>query len=305
MLKGKRWICFLCILFVPLAVIPFSGCSNGDTSEAGIVRIAAKDFTEQYILGEMLSALVTEYTDLKVELTSGIAGETSIIHPAMIKGEFDIYPEYTSTAWMTVLKKTELPDDEALYAQLVEEYKKKYNLVWTGLYGFDNTYNLAVRKETIEKYGLKTYSDLAEHSHELIFGAGYEFFEREDGFQGLQKLYGFNFKDIHEMNLSLKYNALLAKQVDVITVYKTDGRLRNPGIVELEDDLKYFPSTMGGTIVRSQTLEKYPELKAVLMKLNGMITNNEMAALNAAVDLDGRDPKKVAIEFLRQKALIE
>lgn len=300
-MKEIRLTYVLCVLLVLLMVFSSLGCSR----EAGIVRIATKDFTEQYILGEILSALVTEYTDLEVELTTGIAGGTSNIHPAMVKGEFDIYPEYTGTAWMTVLKETALPDNETLYAKLVEEYKEKYNLVWTGLYGFNNTYSLAVLKGTADKYGLETYSDLVENSAELIFGAGYEFFEREDGFKGLQELYGFKFKDTLEMNLSLKYDALLEKQVDVITVYKTDGRLGNPNIVELKDDREYFLAHLCGTVVRAEILEKYPELKDALMKLNGMIMNKEMAAMNAAVDSDGRDAKEVALEYLRQKHLIK
>lgn len=289
------------LLFVLLIVISLSGCSD----KSGTVNIAAEDYTEQYILGEILRAMVVEHTDLDVELTSGIAGGTSNIHPAMVKGEFDMYPEYTGTAWMTVLKKTELPDNETLYVRLAEEYKEKFNFVWIGLYGFNNTYSLAVLKETADKYGLKTYSDLAKHSPELVFGAGYEFFEREDGFDGLQKIYGLNFKDTLEMNLSLKYNALEEKQVDVITVYKTDGRLRNSILVDLEDDLAYFPAHICGTVVRGEILEKHPELEKVLEKLNGMISNEEMAAMNAAVDLEGRNEKEVALEFLRQKGLIQ
>jgi len=286
-----------------LSLILFSSCGCSRKTET--VRIAAKDFTEQYIIGEILRAMVMEYTDLDVELTSGIAGGTSIIHPGMVKGDFDIYPEYDSTAWMTVLKKPVPAGGEVKYSQLRDEYKDKYNFVWLGLYGFDNTYNLVVHKEVAEKYGLKTYSDLAEHSADIIFCAAYEFFEREDGYDGLQKMYKFNFKDVREMNLSLKYNALLAKQVDVITVYNTDGRLHNPNIVELVDDKDYFPPAFCGTVVRSEVLEKHPELKDALIKLNGMITNEEMAAMNAAVDIDGRDEKEVALEFLRQKALIK
>lgn len=291
---------FLCMLLLVVTLFLSFGCS----SKTETVRIATKDFTEQYIIGEILKAMVMEYTDLEVDLTSGIAGGTSIIHPGMVKGEFDIYPEYDSTAWMTVLKRPALPGSETMYPQLVEEYKEKYNFVWLGLYGFDNTYNLAVHKDTAEKYGLKTYSDLSEYGADLIFCAAYEFFEREDGFDELQRTYKFNFKDTLEMNLSLKYNALLAKQVDVITVYNTDGRLSNPNIAELVDDKKYFPPAFCGTVVRSEILEKYPELEDALTRLNGSISNKEMVAMNAAVDIDGRDEKEVALEFLRQKGLI-
>lgn len=278
----------------------FSGCSE----KTAAVQIAAKDFTEQYILGEMLKILVEENTGYNVELSSGIAGETSIIMPAMEKGDFDLYPEYDSTAWMTVLKEPKLHNTEEMHQKLQEEYSRRYDMQWLGYYGFDNTYSIAVRRETAEKYHLKTCSDLADAANQLIFGAGYEFFEREDGYDGFQELYGFDFKEIKEMNLSLKYNALLDGQVDVITIYKTDGRMENPDLVELEDDKNYFPPAMGGTVIRGETLEKYPELEETLSRLNGQISNEEMRAMNAAVDLGGEDPKAVAAEFLRKKGLI-
>lgn len=78
--------------------------------------------TEQFILGEMLKILIEEKTDLKVELTKGIGGGTANIQPALIKGDFDMYPEYTGTAWSYVLKKTDIPDDNTLLTELLQEY---------------------------------------------------------------------------------------------------------------------------------------------------------------------------------------
>lgn len=294
-------IFILGVILSILVIFVFSGCS----SKSGTINIAAKDFTEQYILGEMLKALVEENSDLNVDLTSGVAGETSIIMPAMIKGDFDVYPDYDSTVWLTVLKKPKTYDVEAMHDELNAIYLQEYDMKWLGYYGFDNTYSIAVRRETADQYSLTTFSDLAEISDEIIFGAGYEFFEREDGYDGLQEVYNFNFKEILEMNLSLKYNALLDGQVDAITIYKTDGRMENPDIVELVDDKDYFPPAMCGTIIRVEVLEAYPELEDIFTKLNGMISNEEMRLMNAAVDIDGQDPKKVAIEFLQEKGLIE
>ncbi len=297
----KYRILILVIILSILVIFVFSGCS----SKSGTINIAAKDFTEQYILGEMLKALVEENSDLSVDLTSGVAGETSIIMPAMIKGDFDVYPDYDSTVWLTVLKKPKTYDVEAMHDELNAIYLQEYDMKWLGYYGFDNTYSIAVRRETADQYSLTTFSDLAEISDEIIFGAGYEFFEREDGYDGLQEVYNFSFKEILEMNLSLKYNALLDGQVDAITIYKTDGRMENPDIVELVDDQDYFPPAMCGTIIRVEVLETYPELEDIFTKLNGMISNEEMRLMNAAVDIDGQDPKKVAIEFLQEKGLIE
>ncbi len=255
-------------------------------------------------MGEILAAMVREHAGREAELTAGVAGETSIIMPAMIKGDFEVYPEYDSTAWMTVLKKHKNSDLAAMHREMAEIYQREYDMTWLGFYGFDNTYRLAVRRETAEEYNLKTFSDLATHSHKMTFGAGYEFFEREDGYTGLQEMYGFGFKEIMEMNLSLKYVALLDRRVDVITIYKTDGRMANPEIVELEDDRGYFPPALCGTIIRNEVLRTRPEVGRALKKLNGRISNQEMSAMNAAVDIEGLDARKVALAFLRQKGLI-
>lgn len=299
MKKIKQWGVALCLLTAMLC----GGCDE-ETAESNTIRIASKDFTEQYILGEMLAILIEERTDLDVELTSGIAGETSIIMPAMECGDFDLYPEYDSTAWMTVLKKPKTHNTEAMHRDLQAIYNEQYDMQWLGWFGFDNTYGIAVRKDTAEEYGMETYSDLAKVSNELVFGAGYEFFEREDGYTDLQKLYGFDFKDIKEMNLSLKYNALSDGEVDAITIYKTDGRMEHPDLIELKDDRNYFPPAMGGIILRNEVAAAHPEVAEVLSLLSGAISNDDMRKMNAAVDMEGEEPRDVAAAFLREKELI-
>lgn len=296
----KKRIIFLTTLTL-VFLSCFCSCSSGKDHK---INIAAKDFTEQYILGEILKEMIEKNTDHEVELTSGVAGETSVILPAMAAGEFDISSDYDTTAWLTVLKKNRNNDINAMHRDLDAQYRQKYGLTWLGFYGFDNKYNLVVRKETAEAYHLKTFSDLAARSREITFGAGYEFYEREDGYEGLVKCYGFTFKETKEMNLSLKYTALHDGKVDVITVYKTDGRLADKSLVELEDDLHYFPQALCGTVIREEIVEKYPEIVLALEKLNDQISNDEMRAMNAAVDMKGRDAKKIAHEFLSKKGLI-
>ena len=300
----KHFIFILSTILCGMTIFSLCGCSNQSES-SGTVKIAAKDFTEQYILGEILKAVVEEYTDYDVELTSGIAGETSIIMPAMENGDFDLYSEYDSTAWMTVLKKTMTSDIDDMHRHLDEIYSEQYQMDWLGYYGLDNKYSLAVQKDTAKQYQLKTFSDLKKVADKMVLGAGYEFFEREDGYDGLVDLYGFEFKDTKEMNLGLKYTALLDGQVDVITIYQTDGQAANPNVVFLEDDLGYFPPALAGTLVRQESLEQFPQLEAALLVLNNQISTEEMQAMNAAVDLEGKDSKKVAVEFLEAKGLIK
>ena len=147
------------ILFLVTAVMLLGICGCGK-KEA--IKIASKPMTEQYILTEIIAQMIEAETDYEVEITKGVGGGTTNIHPALVKGEFDLYPEYTRTAWLNVLKREEMEkDDDKLYEQLLAEYDGM-GLTWTGLYGFSNTYGLAVRQETAEQYGLSTYSDLAD-----------------------------------------------------------------------------------------------------------------------------------------------
>ena len=287
-------------LFIVIFGVYFSLNSKKDKT----INIATKPMTEGYILGQMLTELIEQDTDLKVNITNGVGGGTSNIHPAIVKGEFDLYPEYTGTSWEAVLKK-EGSYDESKFDELQKEYKEKYNLEYVNLYGFNNTYGLAVNKDIAKKYNLKTYSDLAKVSNNLIFGAEYDFFEREDGYKELQKVYNMNFKKQIDMDIGLKYQAMKDKKIDVMVIFTTDGQLAISDVVVLEDDKKMYPSYRAGTVVRSEILSEYPELKPVLEKLNNILDDKTMADLNYQVESEGKKPEDVAREYLQEKGLLE
>ena len=292
------------LIILGLFIIMFGAYFSLNSKKDKSINIATKPMTEGYILGQMLTKLIEQDTDLKVNITNGVGGGTSNIHPAIVKGEFDLYPEYTGTSWEAVLKK-EASYDESKFDELQKEYKEKYNLEYVNLYGFNNTYGLAVNKDIAEKYNLKTYSDLAKVSNNLIFGAEYDFFEREDGYKELQKVYNMNFKKKIDMDIGLKYQAMKDKKIDVMVIFTTDGQLAISDVVVLEDDKKMYPSYRAGTVVRSEILSKYPELKAVLEKLNNILDDKTMADLNYQVESEGKKPEDVAREYLQEKGLLE
>ena len=292
------------LIILGLFIIIFGAYFSLNSKKDKAINIATKPMTEGYILGQMLTELIEQDTDLKVNMTNGVGGGTSNIHPAMLKGEFDLYPEYTGTSWEAVLKK-EGSYDESKFDELQKEYKEKYNLEYVNLYGFNNTYGLAVNKDIAEKYNLKTYSDLAAVSNNLIFGAEYDFFEREDGYKELQKVYNVDFKKKIDMDIGLKYQAMKDKKIDVMVIFTTDGQLAISDVVVLEDDKKMYPSYRAGTVVRSEILSEYPELKPVLEKLNNILDDKTMADLNYQVESEGKKPEDVAREYLQEKGLLE
>ncbi|WP_339001829.1 glycine betaine ABC transporter substrate-binding protein [Fusobacterium animalis] len=292
------------LIILGLFIVIFGAYFSLNSKKNKTINIATKPMTEGYILGQMLTELIEQDTDLKVNITNGVGGGTSNIHPAIVKGEFDLYPEYTGTSWEAVLKK-EVSYDESKFDELQKEYKEKYNLEYVNLYGFNNTYGLAVNKDIAEKYNLKTYSDLAKISNNLIFGAEYDFFEREDGYKELQKVYNMNFKKQIDMDIGLKYQAMKDKKIDVMVIFTTDGQLAISDVVVLEDDKKMYPSYRAGTVVRSEILSEYPELKPVLEKLNNILDDKTMADLNYQVESEGKKPEDVAREYLQEKGLLE
>lgn len=260
---------------------------------------------EEAILAGMLTALIQENTDIEVEVIGDLFGGETVLHPAITSGEIDMYPEYTGTAWLTTLKHTDIPDRETLNAQLFQEYESQFDLRWVGLYGFNNSYGLAASKAAAEQYRLETYSDLAKAAPKLTFGAEPGFFEREDGYNGLCEAYGFRFKDSSDLTFSVKYDAVAQKKVDVINIFTTDGRLAISDVKVLEDDKHYFPEYLCGTVIRMDTLEKYPELEDVLMLMDGLITDADMSRMNNYVEVDGQEPEQVARDFLVERGLLK
>lgn len=274
-----------------------------NVEEKNTVHIASKSYTEEYIMGNILKELIEHDTDLRVDLSSGIGGGTSSIQPGLLKGDFDLYPEYTGVSWTQVLNKKSVYSENE-FPEL-QGYYNQHNLTWCGLYGFQDTYGIAVSNEVAEKYDLKTYSDLAEVSPQLRFAAEPGFYQREgDGYKALCSKYGFNFKSTTNLDVGLKYDALQQGKVDAIIIYTTDGRLQNTNCTILKDDKHFFPSYMCGSIVRQQTLQQHPELKKTLLKLNNTITSEDMTKMNYEVDVEGKDPQTVAHEFLLRKGLI-
>ena len=254
-------------------------------------------------MGEALRLLIEQDTDLTVELTQGVGGGVANIQPAMEAGEFDLYPEYTGTAWNEALgEKGVYAEDQ--FDQLAQRYQDDYDMSWVGMYGFNNTYGIVVRREVAEQYDLTTYSDLAAVAPQLTFGAEYDFFEREDGYEALCETYGLSFGATMDLDIGLKYQALEQGQIDVMVIFTTDGQLSTADAVVLDDDLGFFPSYLCGNIVRNEVLEEHPELRDVLERLDGTITDTDMAEMNYQVEAEGAEPADVAREFLASRGLL-
>jgi len=298
----------LCIIllaaFVCVTAAFFTGTVFARSDDQ--VILTSKPFTENYILTEMMVELLENDTDLSIVNMAIEGGTTSVLHPAMVAGEIDIYPEYTGTGWLEVLRHDEvIPDPEELFDRVAKEYLERFDLVWLPSFGFNNTFTLAVRQEDAERLELETYSDLAAVSDQMVFGSEPDFYEREDGYPGLVEAYGFEFRQTSQMAIALKYPAISQGEVDVINAFSTDGLLKTHELVILEDDKNYFPSYLAAPIVRKEILDAYPEVGESLSRLEWLITEETMMELNYQVDELRRDPREVARDFLVEQGLIQ
>jgi osmoprotectant transport system substrate-binding protein/osmoprotectant transport system permease protein len=266
------------------------------------IAVGSKDFTEQLILGEVLAQTIEGNTGLAVERRFDLGG--NLAHDALVAGEIDAYVEYTGTALLAILKGERASDPEEVYRRVKAEYAKRFHIAWLKPLGFSNTFAILVRREDADRYHLRTVSDAARVSAQWRAGFGQDFMSRPDGYAGFVRAYGFHFKETREMDLSLTYRALAEKQVDLIAGNSTDGLIERYGLIQLDDDRRYFPPYDAVPVVRQSALEKHPELGPVLRRLGGILSVNEMRRLNYAVDGQHKQPRDVAREFLLQKGLV-
>lgn len=268
-----------------------------------VITIGSKDFTEQEILGNILSELIERKTDITVNRKFALGG-TQVIFSAMQNSDVDMYVSYSGTAYGDVLKYIPISDVEKVYDTVKKDYKDKYDIVVLKQMAFNNTYTLAVTKETAKKYNLKTISDLAKVSNNLTASTTLEFLNREDGLIGLAKKYNLNFKDTVGIDGSPRYAALINKESDVIDAFSTDGLLKKYDLNVLKDDKNFFPPYYAIPIIRAETLKKYPEIQPLVEEVGELLNDEVMTELNYEVDELKRDPKDVAIEFLQKNGLI-
>ena len=273
------------------------------TNTKNTIVIASKNFTEQYILGNIMADMISAHTNLAVKKEFNL-GTTTIVQNALLKGQVDLYPEYTGTAYLVVLKNKKLLDAEQTYKIVKQEYQQQFHLIWLQPFGFNNSQSLAVQESFAKTHHLKTLSELAILSPQLTVAAPPEFLKRPDGLPGLKKVYHFKFKKIIQMQPDLMYAAIKNNDVDVIEVFTTDGRISAYHLTVLEDNKRFYPPYYAAPVIRAAFLQAHPEVKKALAPLAGLINQQTMQYLNSLVDIQHETPEQVAHNFLVQKGLI-
>lgn len=276
----------------------------GCRSSSRDIVVGSKNFTEQLILGEMFAQMLEHYCRAVVDRRFYLAG-TYICQQAILAGRIDVYPEYTGTALAAVLKQHASGDAAQVFTEVKREYRQKFNLDVMPALGFNNSFAMVIRGDDARRLGLTKLSQFASQSPQMTLGVGYEFLERQDGYQGLVRTYDLKFKEAPRvMDLGLLYRALQSRSVDIVAGSNTDGLIAALGLVVLEDDRYYFPPYDAVPIVRPELLTRYRAAQIAFDRLAGRTTADDMRKMNYAVDGDKKDAAAVAREFLQQRNLL-
>jgi osmoprotectant transport system substrate-binding protein len=272
-------------------------------SYAQAVRVGSKNFTEQFIVAEIY-AQALENAGIKAQTRPNL-GATLIAHAALLNGDIDLYPEYTGTAMAHVVKGDLSGSAEQTYETVKNYYEKNLHLTLLEPTHINNGYAIVVLPETAVKYKLKTLSDLGAASKNLSFGAEGSFADRSDGLPGMSRVYGIHFKDFRNLaKLGIRYSALTSKNIDVSFGFTTDWQIAQDRLVVLDDDKHLFPPYYLVPVIRQDTLARNSKIADVLNKVSSLLTNENMRAMNAAVERDKEEPKDVATHFLKEKGIL-
>ena len=278
-------------------VLPACGMSRDATA------VGSKNFTEALLLGELYAQLI-EDNGHAVRRRLDLGG-TDIAMAALRRGEIDLYPEYTGTALLVVLKAQQRGDAVQTFDFVKSEYERRYGLTWLDPAPMNNTQALATTRELAARFGLRTLSDVAAKAPQLRLGAVPEFVKRSDGLPGLQRVYGvFAFKKISLIDFGLKYKALLDGDVDIVVAFGTDGAIAADNLVVMQDDKHLFPPYQVAPVIRLDALKARPELATILNRVAPLLTDATMRNLNNQIDgPQKREPADVARDFIKLHGL--
>jgi osmoprotectant transport system substrate-binding protein len=289
-------------LIVASVTAAFAACS---AAPAQTLKIGSKNFTEQFIVAELYAGAL-EAARFKVERKINL-GATLVAHEAIRTGAIDIYPEYTGTGLLAVMKASGRieSDPQKIYDAVKNHYETEFKLTWLKPSGVNNGYAMVVRPETAREHNLKTLSDLARVAGKLRLGAGSEFVDRWDGLPGLKAVYGMEFAEFRQFAaLRLRYDALAHKQIDVANGFSTDWQIAAEKFTALDDDKGLFPPYFLAPVARMDTIAKHPQIAEILERVGALIDNPTMQELNRRVEVDKKEPRQVATEFLKEKGMV-
>ncbi len=280
--QRKRWQWLTGAAAVVLGLGAALAYQNAGESDEDTVIIASKQFSEQYILAQLIGARL-EAAGYSVEFRDGLG--SAVVHNAVASSSIDISVDYTGTIWTNNLKRTDNPGREKMYQTIVEWEAEENGVRVLGRLGFENAYAFAMREDRAAQLGVTSLEDLVAVAPQLTVGGDPEFFERPEWI-AVRDAYGMRFDETRNFSPTFMYNALRSGEADVISAYTSDGRIAADRLVVLEDPLEALPS-YDAMIMISPRRADDQRLAEALQPLIGAISVEAMREANFAVDREG------------------
>ncbi len=266
-------------------------------SVAQQITVGSKTFTESVILSEMLSQLAKD-AGAEVSHRRGLGG-TQVLWQALVRGDIEIYPDYTGTISQEILAGRHATTESEIRAALEEE-----GIRMSRPLGFNNTYVIGLRRDLADSLNLRTISDLNDHP-ELTLGFSTEFMDRGDGWPSLQVRYQLRHLDVFGLDHSLAYQGLASRTLDATDLYSTDAEIAYYNLAVLEDDMRHFPVYNAVILYRADLEQQAAEVVTAILKLESRISESDMIAMNARAKIDRISEPRIAADFIAAKLDIE
>ena len=259
-------------------------------SQSPDVHFGSKKFTESVILGEILTHLARDVgaaAEHRKEL-----GGTRVLWGALLNGDIDAYAEYSGTITQELFAGQGIAAEDQMRAALAAK-----GIRMASPLGFNNTYAIGMKESEAERLGIHTISELKNHP-DLVLGFGNEFMDRGDGWPALRARYDLPHDEVRGLDHALAYRGLVSGSIQVMDMYSTDAEIAYYGLRTLRDDLLHFPTYNALIIYRADLADRYPEIVKAIQKLSGIISEDQMIAMNARVKLDKISDSQVAADFV-------
>jgi osmoprotectant transport system substrate-binding protein len=308
-MRGKRVRSLFALALVAVVAAGCGGDDNGGStsttpqaaSQPGkgkpAVTIGTKDFTEEFVLGELYKGAL-QAKGYKVNLKRNI-GATEITDKALTSGKIDAYPEYTGETVATTFGKNLLTPTAEKTTSMAKELYDKRGQVTSNPTPFEDVDAIATTKQFAQEHGLQSLPDLKKLPS-YVLGARPEFKSRFVGLKGMEKVYGIHNTKFKQLAFGLQYKAMDRGDIDAANVFSTDAQLASGKYTILKDPKGVFGFQNILFVINKPKYEALggPQFMAIINKVNSLLTVPAMRSMNSAVDIDKKEPADVAKAFL-------
>jgi osmoprotectant transport system substrate-binding protein len=283
-----------------VSVTVLTGCGAGTQK----VSVGTKSSTQQQVLGEIIAQHLEKRLGKESVVRRFGIGSTKLAQSAMLAGEIDLYPEDTGSALSLVLDLPPAEDAEGVREQVRENYRNRFRFEWFGPFGFADSSVAVIPAEFGKLHGVQSLSQAAAYEPGWAIGVQTEFAQRSDGLPLMMRQYRLPMSAaLRTVEGAGAYRALELGEVNMVVGTSTDVEMQNGKFLPLADDKRVFKPRESGTVVRSEALERLPNLAASLRELNGRIGLEEMKRMIRQVDTEGKSAEVVAAQFLKDSGL--